>query len=78
MKKFKKGKCYFYNDIEKQVLASWGNTEYLDDIGGSTIGNNFLVVHDTETSSTCSFVLSGSNGNNGYSFILYITRLYIM
>ena len=60
MHKFKKGKGYTYTEIEKQVEDSFGNDYNLSELGDNRIGINYLIVHDEETDSICSFMLSSA------------------
>ena len=60
MHKFKKGKGYTYTEIEKQVEDSFGNDYNLSELGDNRIGTSYLIVHDEETDSICSFMLSSA------------------
>jgi hypothetical protein len=64
----KKGKEYSYKQIEDFAVEN--DFSIFDDIGGATIGRNFIVLEHNVEDKTVSFVLTGAGqpSTGGYIY----------
>lgn len=59
---FKRGQNYFFSSIEN-LVDSLVNSNEMEEYGIDSIGEQFLVLRNTDNNLVVSFVLSGTSGS---------------